>query len=66
MFYTCYAFNIFRKMQANKRFLGVFSEGVTAFCAAHELSHGFVSASGLNHPNKDLVVATLFTYLFDS
>jgi hypothetical protein len=53
-------------MQANKRFLGVFSKGVAAFCASHELRHGFVSATCLNHPDKDFVVAAFFAYLFDA
>lgn len=45
--------------------LGVFSKGVVAFCATHKLSHGFVAASRLNHPNKYFVVAAFITYLFD-
>jgi len=58
-------FNIFRKITANKRFLGVFPECVTAFCAPHKLRHRFVSASGLHHPHVDLAVAAFLALLFD-
>jgi hypothetical protein len=40
--------------------LGVFSEGVTAFCASEELGCAFVAASGLHLPSVGEVVSAFW------
>jgi hypothetical protein len=46
-------------------FLCVFSKGVAAFGASHELRHRFVSSAGLHHPNIDFPVTAFLTLLLD-
>ena len=42
--------------------LGVFSEGVVAFCAAEELGWGFVAATSLHLPNISQVVSAFWAF----
>jgi hypothetical protein len=44
--------------------LAVFSKRMSAFCASHKLSGGFIAASGLHLPNIDQIIGAFFAFHF--